>query len=339
MNAFLKALSEDQPFLGDGATGTNLFAMGLQSGDAPEPWNLDHPDRILALHEGFVNAGSRMILTNSFGGNRYRMKLHNFEDRAFELNKAAAELARQAGSRAKQDVIVAGSMGPTGEILAPLGALSFDDAVEAFREQAEGLKAGGADVLCFETLSAPDELRAGVQGAKTTGLPVIATMSFDTAGRTMMGLTPADAMQLAIELELDAFGANCGTGAPDLLATVEQFARVEGALPIIAKANCGIPEYVDGQIVYSGTVTQMGDYTQLAASAGAKVIGGCCGTTATHIAVMSYALNKWNGERTHLTEDSIQPVVGDMSDGAKALLSGNDNAAAGRPARRNRRRG
>ena len=157
----------------DGATGTTLFSMGLESGDAPELWNVDHPDRIAALHRGFVEAGADIILTNSFGGTRHRMKLHNAQDRVHELNRAAAEIARSVADAAGRKVIVGGSVGPTGELLQPLGAMTYDEAVEAFREQIEGLKAGGADIAWIETMSAPDEIRAAAEAAIAAGLPYV----------------------------------------------------------------------------------------------------------------------------------------------------------------------
>ncbi|HMQ58741.1 MAG TPA: betaine--homocysteine S-methyltransferase, partial [Rhizobiaceae bacterium] len=191
-NPLTDLLEKKGVLLADGATGTNLFAMGLMSGDAPELWNADAPEKITALHQGFVDAGADIILTNSFGGTRHRMKLHHAQDRAFEINKRAAEIARAVADKAGRPVIVAGSVGPTGELLQPLGALSFEEAVDAFAEQMEGLKAGGADVAWIETMSSPDEIRAAAEAAVRVGLPYTFTGSFDTAGKTMMGLHPRD---------------------------------------------------------------------------------------------------------------------------------------------------
>ena len=187
---------EIKPFiLADGATGTNLFDRGLISGEAPELWNVDRPDDIEALHKGFVDAGSDLILTNSFGGNSYRLKLHNAQDRVYELNHAAASIARRVADESGRTIAVAGSIGPTGELFDPLGPLTVEEAANEFEKQAQGLADGGADVLWIETMSAPDEIEAAVKGASRTGLPLVSTMSFDTAGRTMTGLTPSDYAQ------------------------------------------------------------------------------------------------------------------------------------------------
>ena len=219
---FLDLLNSRDWLLADGATGTNLFAMGLQSGDAPELWNEDHTDRVRALHRNFIEAGSDIVLTNSFGGNAYRLKLHDAQDRVGELNRKAAELARLEADAVQRPVIVAGSMGPTGEIFAPVGTLTHEQGVAAFADQAKALEAGGADVLWIETISSEEEFTAALEGARTTSLPVVATMSFDTNGRTMMGLTPAAyaALASAQALAPDAIGANCGTFAAELVATV-----------------------------------------------------------------------------------------------------------------------
>ena len=211
-------LAEGRPLLADGATGTNLFAMGLTSGDAPELWNETHPDRIRSLHQAFVDAGADIILTNSFGGNRRRLALHGLEARVGELNRMAAENARAVADKAGRRVVVAGSVGPTGDILAPLGPLSEDEAVEIFVEQIEGLRDGGADVVWIETMSAAEEIRAAARAAAKVGMPYTVTASFDTAGRTMMGVSPAALGALLADFDPKplAQGANCGVGAADL---------------------------------------------------------------------------------------------------------------------------
>ena len=283
-----------QPVLvADGAMGTNLFALGLETGAAPEMWNLDHPDRVRAVHQSFVDAGSDLILTNSFGGNRYRLSLHGAQERVAELNRAAARLARDVADTAGREVLVAGSMGPTGEIFAPIGALSPEAGEAAFAEQAAALAAGGCDLLWIETISAAEELEAAVAGAAPTGLPVVATMTFDTHGLTMMGVTTEAAMRLRERLAVRpvAFGANCGIGPGQLVESVLGLARTAAAGDIIvAKGNCGVPQYHDGQIRYDGTPEIMAAYACLARDAGARVIGGCCGTTAAHVRAMAAAL-------------------------------------------------
>ncbi|MDX1738215.1 MAG: homocysteine S-methyltransferase family protein, partial [Alphaproteobacteria bacterium] len=192
-NLFEKLLSERDYLIADGAMGTSLFKRGLQTGDAPELWNVDHPDRVESVHQEYVDAGSDIVLTNSFGCNEFRLKLHNAQDRVFELNKAAAERARAVADKADRDVVVGGSMGPSGEILEPVGALSYEDAVKGFKAQAEGLKAGGADVLWIETMSSREESAAAIEGASQVGLPIGTTMTFDTNGKTMMGVSPEEA--------------------------------------------------------------------------------------------------------------------------------------------------
>src|SRR6056297_2851874 len=277
-------LAQRDWILADGATGTTLFNMGLQSGDAPELWNVDHPDRIATLYRGAVDAGSDLFLTNSFGGTAARLKLHDAQDRVFELNRLAAEIGREVADAQTRTVVVAGSVGPTGEIMAPMGSLTHDTAVEMFHEQAEGLKAGGADVLWVETISAPEEFAAAAQAFALADMPWCGTMSFDTAGRTMMGLTSADLVKRVGKLAHQplAFGANCGVGASDLLRTILGFVDAETSLPLIAKGNAGIPKYHDGHIHYDGTPELMGEYAVLARDAGATIIGGCCGTMPEH---------------------------------------------------------
>jgi 5-methyltetrahydrofolate--homocysteine methyltransferase len=278
--------------MADGATGTNLFNMGLEAGEAPELWNESEPAKIRALYDGAVAAGSDLFLTNSFGGNASRLKLHDADGRALELNRIAAEIAREAADAAGRPVVVAGSMGPTGEIMAPLGSLTVEAAAEMFEEQARGLMAGGADVLWVETISAPDEYRAAALGIERAGAPWCGTMSFDTAGRTMMGVTSAGMVALVAELPNPplAFGANCGVGASDLLRTVLGFMAAEPSLPVIAKGNAGIPKFVEGRITYDGTPELMADYAVLARDCGARIIGGCCGTTPAHLRAMRAAL-------------------------------------------------
>ncbi|MEJ6388363.1 betaine--homocysteine S-methyltransferase [Gymnodinialimonas ulvae] len=278
--------------LADGATGTTLFNMGLQSGDAPELWNVDHPERISALYQGAVDAGSDLFLTNTFGGTAARLKLHDAQTRVFDLNKAGAEIGRDVADRADRPVIVAGSVGPTGEIMAPMGTLTHTLAVEMFHEQAEGLKAGGADVLWVETISAPEEYKAAAEAARLADMPFCGTMSFDTAGRTMMGLTSLAMAQMVDRLPHKpvAFGANCGVGASDLLRTVLGLRASGTERPLIAKGNAGIPKYVNGHIHYDGTPELMARYAVLARDCGATIIGGCCGTTPEHLANMRAAL-------------------------------------------------
>jgi len=338
-NLFLSLLAERPWLLADGATGTSLFARGLQSGDAPELWNLERPDDIRAHYRSFIEAGSDIVLTNTFGGTANRLKLHKAEGKVGEINATATRLLKQEAAAAGRPVVVAGSMGPTGELFEPLGPLTHADGVAAFRAQAEALAEGGADVLWIETLSAEAEVRAAVEGAASTGLPIVVTLSFDTNGRTMMGVTPGQWAQLATGLPtpLAGYGGNCGVGASELVAAMIGLSEASPANAVlVAKSNCGVPAWVDGKIVYSGTPELMADYARLARDAGARIVGGCCGTTPTHVAAMKASLDGYTpGPRP--TIDEVTRRLGAVSDGTMKLgLLGLEVSEAGR--RRGRRR-
>jgi len=316
-----RLLAERDCLLADGATGTNLFDMGLMSGEPPEIWLFEQPDRVRMLHRSFVEAGADIILTNSFGANRFRLKLHGLETRAAEINALAAGLAREVADAAGRGVVVAGSIGPTGELFAPLGGLTFESAVAAFREQAEGLKSGGADVAWIETMSAAEEILAAAEGAVQAGLPFVFTASFDTAGRTMMGLPPEGLPGLAGRLgkEPVALGANCGLGPSDLIASVLAISEVAPEAIVVAKGNCGVPQLVGGEVRYGGSPALMAEYARLARAAGARIVGGCCGTTPAHIAAMRAALDEPRRERPALTEveAALGPVARPKGEGRR----------------------
>jgi 5-methyltetrahydrofolate--homocysteine methyltransferase len=253
-----------------------------------------------------------------------------------ELNKAAAEIGREVADKSGRTVIVAGSVGPTGDIMAPMGSLTHEIAVEMFHEQAEGLKAGGADVLWVETISAFEEYAAAAEAFKLADMPWCGTMSFDTAGRTMMGVTSRDMVKSVGKLDYKplGFGANCGTGASDLLRTILGMADAEPDLPLISKGNAGIPKYHDGHIHYDGTPELMADYAELARNCGAKIIGGCCGTTPEHLRAMREALEtRPKGDRPSL--DDITAALGTFS----SESDGTDGNGPVRAARRGKRRG
>jgi 5-methyltetrahydrofolate--homocysteine methyltransferase len=309
-NAFLNMLATRDWILTDGATGTNLFAMGLESGDAPEFWNETHPQNITKLYQMAVDAGSDLFLTNSFGGNASRLKLHNAGHRARELSRISAELGREVADKAGRAVVVAGSVGPTGDIMQPVGSLSHADAVEIFHEQAEGLKEGGADVLWLETISAPEEYLAAAEAFSKVDLPWVGTMSFDTAGRTMMGVTSKAMVEMVANIPNApvAFGANCGTGAADILRTVLGFAAESPAQAIVSKGNAGIPQYVDGHICYNGTPELMAHYAVMARNAGAKIIGGCCGTMPAHLTSMRAALENTPKGAAPTLEEIVEKI-------------------------------
>ena len=286
-------LEDGGVILADGATGTNFFKNGLETGYPPELWNVERPDDVIDLHNAFIAAGSRLILTNSFGGTAHRLKLHDSQDRVGELNLAAAKLARKAADAGRdrygEAVLVAGSMGPTGELFAPMGALDYDDALQAFTAQAEALAEGGADLLWVETMSSLEEIQAAIDSAHACDLPVAACMTFDTAARTMMGVLPADFVRESVGFGASLVGANCGIGPAELMHSVREMLPVTDR-PVIAKGNCGIPSYVHGEIHYHGTLELMGHYACFARDAGISVIGGCCGTTPEHVEAMAAAL-------------------------------------------------
>jgi 5-methyltetrahydrofolate--homocysteine methyltransferase len=343
-----RLLSERPWLLADGATGTNLFALGLGHGDAPELWNLEQPDKVRQHYASFVDAGSDLILTNTFGGNARRLILHQAQDQVHEINVAAAGLAREVVEASGRDVVVAGSMGPTGDIFQPLGPLSYEEGVAAFAEQARALAAGGADVLWIETISSVDELKAAVEGAGQADLPICCTLSFDTNGRTMMGVTPDQLSKLVATLapRPAAFGGNCGVGASELVVALKNMSEASADSDVlIAKSNCGIPEWQGDRIVYSGTPELMADYARLAVDLGARIVGGCCGTTPEHVRAMRAALDQH--ERGPAPDvATIVAKLGEISTGAQTQaeqgptseLPQGEAASVGGRRRRGRRR-
>ena len=328
MNKLQRKLAEQGWVLADGATGTTLFNMGLEAGESPEIWNEQHPDRIAALYCGAIDAGSDLFLTNSFGGNRSRLALHHAGNDAARLCRLAAEIAREQSDRRGGAAIVAGSIGPTGDILEPVGELSWSEAAEIFEEQATGLRDGGADLLWIETMSSREEFLAAAEACRRVEMDWCGTMSFDSSGRTMMGLSPSELAQSlsAHQPKPTAFGANCGVGASDLLRSTLEMAASDTGLPIIAKANAGIPKFVDGSILYDGNPELMADYAELARNAGATVIGGCCGTGPEHLAAMRSRLESAPvGQPPDL--DMVERILGPLT-----------ATGASRPGRSRRRR-
>lgn len=311
-------IAQKGALLADGATGTNLFPMGLESGWPPEEWNETQPDKIRALHQSFVDAGSDIILTNTFGCNRHRLKLHNFQDKVGKWNKLAVGLAREiAQSVDDREILVAGSIGPTGELFQPMGEMTHEEAVDSFREQAQALKEADVDLLWIETMSSPDEIKAAAEACASVGMPFTITASFDSAGKTMMGLPPKGLGDLANKLQEEigqgpaAIGSNCGVGASDLLVAILSLTEAYPEAIVIAKANCGIPEIQGDAVVYTGTPDLMGKYMHMALDAGASIVGGCCGTSPHHLAAMRQAMdNHVPGQRP--TRESIVGEIGDL---------------------------
>ena len=286
IQAFLAAKGH---LVADGAMGTQLFAVGLSAGDPPEAWNVHHAEEVRAIHRAYLRAGADLVVTNSFGGTRFRLALHSLQDEVAELSEAAARNARieadAEAERTGRPVLVAGSMGPTGELLQPMGNMSAAACEAAFAEQAAGLAAGGADVLWIETMSDLDEVEAAVRGARSAcDLGVAATMSFDTAGRTMMGVTGTELAERLSELGLAAIGANCGNNVADTEAAVIAVAAASTGTPVISKPNAGVPVWSGDALVYDGTPEVLAAHAHRARSAGVAVIGSCCGSTPAHTA-------------------------------------------------------
>ncbi len=341
-DAFDQLLAERGYLVADGAMGTNLFKRGLETGDAPELWNVDHPDRIASVHQEFVDAGCDIILTNTFGGNTYRLKLHKAQDRTRELGVAAARIAREVADKAGRPVFVGGSIGPTGELLEPNGPLTYEDAKKSFAELARALKEGGADFLWVETMSSKEEVAAAVDGAATTGLPVVATMTFDTAGRTMMGLSPEDAYSHMMSLPVKplAVGANCGLGASENVLSLIDMGKVTAPDTIVvAKANCGIPQFKDGEFSFTGTPELMADYARMARDAGARIIGGCCGSDGVVMKAIVEALKGYEPGEKPTSYQVVKALGPTTYMNEEEAAAGKTDPSEGKRPRRNRRRG
>ncbi len=297
MNAIQSFLDEAGYLLTDGAMGTMLFASGLGHGGAPELWNVEQPDRVAAVHSAYLEAGSQIILTNTFGGSRYRLQLHNMESRVAELNRAAVKLLREAVAASGKKALVAGDIGPSGGLIQPLGELTYEEVVDGFAEQAAALIEGGVDILWIETMAALDEVKAAVEAVRrvSADIPVVTTMTFDTHGRTMMGVTPEKAANTLLSYGAAAVGGNCGNGPEEIIAVIQKMHAIAPQAILVAKANAGIPELVAGQPVYRASPEAMAEYARLAYDAGARIIGACCGSTAAHIQAIADALE---GKRT-----------------------------------------
>src|SRR6476646_3385218 len=285
-------LAEGGPILADGAMGTMLFAAGLQFGDPPEAWNVMLPDVVRRIQRGYVEAGSRIILTNTFGGNRLRLRLHGLDKRVDELNRTAAILLRAEVEAAGGTALIAGDIGPTGEIVAPLGTLDYDEAVDVFREQAASLIAGGVDLIWIETMSDLNEIKAAIEGVRraSPSIALIATMTFDTRGHTMMGVTPEQAVAALDAWGADAVGGNCGNGPDELIPVIAKMHAARPDVVLVAKSNAGMPELVDMRAVYRADPDTMAAQVCEMRDAGATIVGGCCGSTPDHLRAIAAAV-------------------------------------------------
>ena len=288
MNKFLERLNAGETLVADGATGTNLQKMGLKPGKAPEDLVIDQPDLLLKLESSFVEAGSDIILTCTFGGTRLRMKDAKYRDRAPEVNTRAAELAHKAAST-RTDVLVAGSMGPTGSIMKPYGPMTPDQAFETYAEQAKALADGGVDFLLIETMFALDETDAAFNGARSvTDLPIVVSFSYDRGVRTMMGVKPKDVAKKYKEMGAVLVGANCGTTLENMETIIKEYAETIPGFGLWAKPNAGVPhmDVKTEQGVYDMTPEDMFAYAKKYVTLGARVVGGCCGSTPEHVAAI-----------------------------------------------------
>jgi methionine synthase I (cobalamin-dependent) len=338
-SSLTELMTEKRVLVCDGATGTNYMGMGLGPGDPPELWNVDHPNLVVSLYQQFVDAGADIILTNTFGGNASRLALHHAQDRVHELNQASAKLARSVADACDRTIIVAGSVGPTGALFEPLGPMTPAEAVSMFRAQIEGLRDGGADVIWIETMSAPEEMHAAAQAARDCGMPYTVTGSFDTAGRTMMGVHPSQLHELFTDVDPKpvATGANCGVGASDILVSVLNMATDQHA--VITKGNCGIPEVRGSEVVYTGTPELMERYGRLAVHAGARIVGGCCGTSPEHLAAIRRGVDRGlaevaSGETVDVTVETIVADIGRLTHQPPSATRAADSGEGGRRGRR-----
>ena len=285
--SILNKLTDKHILLSDGAWGTFLQASGLKPGECPELWNVTRRDDVLRIAKAYVEAGSDIIETNSFGGSIFKLSQYGLGDRVSELNKAAAEISREA---AGNTIHVAGSIGPTGKMLI-MGDVTEEELYNAFREQSLALEAGGADIIIIETMSAPDEASLAVKAAReNTTCTVIATMTFERSPdgeyHTMMGASPAEMVSAMKEAGAHIVGSNCGNGIEDMTGIVKEIRRTDSHIPVMIQANAGIPELIDGKTVFRESPVMMASYVPALIEAGANIIGGCCGTTPEHISAM-----------------------------------------------------
>ncbi len=288
MPSFAELLAERPVLLADGATGTNYQEMGIEPGVAPEEWVFDAPEKVQELHRRFAEAGSDLVLTCTFGATAPRLADGPLAGRAVELNRRAAELAREA---AGGDRLVAGSLGPSGQLVEPYGPLTRDVAVAAYAEQAGALAEGGVDLLVLETFFALEEALWAAEGARgASDLPLVVSFSFDQGTRTMMGTAPADVVAAFEPLGVAAIGANCGRSLEDMDATVEEFLAAGPTAPLWVKPNAGIPRVTADGVVYEAGPEDLARHLAGYVERGARIVGGCCGSTPEHVAAIAAAL-------------------------------------------------
>lgn len=288
MSAIYEAL-EKATLVSDGAMGTMLQDRGLTDGGAPELWNVEKPDQIESVLEGYAAAGARFITTNTFGGTYGRLAMHGLEDRLFELNQAGAQIARRVADR-HPGCFVMGDIGPSGDLMEPMGTMTLESGQALFAEQIRALVAGGVDAILIETMSDLGEVEAAVNAAKEVapGMPIITTMSFDTNLRTMMGVKPGMAVTHIAGLGVRIIGANCGRGTDEMLVLAEEMvkARPKGVF-IITQSNAGLPKLQGDEFIYDGTPAEMAKHANKMKEIGVNIIGSCCGSTPAHTAAIA----------------------------------------------------
>ena len=292
MNRFLERLNAGEILVSDGATGSNLQKMGLKPGQPPEDLIIDSPDLISGLAASFVEAGSDIILTCTFGGTRMRMKDSKYQERTSEVNMLAAELARKAASK-RTDVLVAGSMGPVGALIKPYGPLEAEDVRATFAEQAKALADGGVDLLVIETMFSFEETTAAFEGARSaTDLPIVISFSYDRGTRSMMGVKPKDVIKRYTEMGVTMVGANCGTTLENMEAVVKEYVDTVPNAPLWVKPNAGVPrmDIQTEQGIYDMSPQDMARFSKKYVALGARVVGGCCGNTPEHVAAIVKAV-------------------------------------------------
>jgi len=293
MSTIVEKIRSGNVLVSDGAWGTFLQKMGLQPGECPESWNLKYPEKVLQIAQSYVDAGSDMIETNSFGGNSFKLSHFGLESKVFELNKAAAEISRKA---AGSDRHVLGSIGPTGKMLV-MGDVTFDELYESFKEQAIALEAGGADALVIETMSDIDEAKAAIKACReNTNCEVICTMTFEKSGEndffTMMGVTPEVMTAEMVEAGATIIGANCGNGMENMIGITKAIRAVDPEIPILIHANAGVPVYRNGETLFLESPEITASFVNRLVEVGANIIGGCCGTTPEHIRKIAEAVKR-----------------------------------------------